>query len=67
MGLGIVSGLVLSFALNQVIARWIENAGHDPLIVMAVSGILIAVAALACWMPARRALGIDPMVALRCD
>jgi predicted permease len=67
VGLGILSGLILSFALNQVIARWIENAGHDPLIVLAVSGILIAVAALACWMPARRALGIDPMAALRCD
>jgi len=67
VGLGIAAGLVLSFALNQLIARWIENGTRSPIMVLAVSFLLIATAALACLVPARRALAIDPMVALRCE
>ncbi|HZP03472.1 MAG TPA: ABC transporter permease [Terracidiphilus sp.] len=67
VGLGIAAGLTLSFALNRLIARWIESGVHDPVMILAVSLILIAVAALACLVPARRALAIDPMVALRCE
>jgi putative ABC transport system permease protein len=40
---------------------------HDPLIFTAVPGILLAVALLACWLPARRAARIEPMIALRHD
>jgi predicted permease len=67
VGLGIGAGLALSFGLNRMIGRWIENGTHDPIMVLAVSMLLIAVAALACLVPARRALSIDPMVALRCE
>ena len=48
-----------------MIARWIENGTRDPVLVLLVSAILICVAALACLIPARRALAIDPMTALR--
>ena len=67
VGLGITAGLALSFGLNRIIAPWIENGTHDPIMVLAVSTLLIAVAALACLVPARRALSIDSMVALRCE
>ena len=67
VGLGIVAGLALSFGLNQFIARWIESGTRDPILVLAASGLLILVAALACLIPARKALAVDPMVALRCE
>jgi predicted permease len=65
VGIGILAGLALSFGLNRIIARWIENGARDPMLVLLVSAILIAVAALACLIPARRALAIDPVTALR--
>jgi ABC-type antimicrobial peptide transport system permease subunit len=67
VGFGIAAGLALSFGLNRIITRWIENGTPDPIMALAASTLLIAVAALACLVPARRALSIDPMVALRCE
>ena len=65
--LGLVSGAVLSLGLGRVITRWVENGVHDPLTVFGVSLLVIAVAALACLVPALRALAVDPMTALRCE
>jgi predicted permease len=67
VGVGIASGLALSFGLNRLVARWIESGTRDPIMILAVSGLLILVAACACLVPARRALAIDPMVALRSE
>src|SRR5580692_8516276 len=67
VGLGIAAGLALSFGLNRLIVRWIESGTRDPILVLGASGLLILVAALACMVPARRALAIDPMEALRCE
>ena len=67
VGLGILSGLVLSFGLGRMIARWIENGTRDPMVVLGVSVILLAVAAIAALVPARRALAINPMEALRSE
>ena len=64
VGIGIAVGLALSLSLNRLIARWIEGGTHDPLIIAAVSLVLIAVAVGACLIPAR-ATAIQPMTALR--
>ena len=67
VGLGVAAGIVLSLSLNRLIARWIESGTRDPIVILAVSLVLIAVAALACLIPARRAIAIDPIAALRCE
>ncbi|MBV8437029.1 MAG: ABC transporter permease [Silvibacterium sp.] len=65
VGGGILAGLALTLALNKVLARWAEGSSRDPLILLAVTIVLSAVAALACALPARRASNVDPMTALR--
>lgn len=65
VGLGIVTGAALSFGLNRLIAQWVENSSSSPLIFLGASVLLLAAAALACTLPARRASSVDPMNALR--
>jgi putative ABC transport system permease protein len=65
VGIGIVAGLVLSLGLNRFISGWVGSTTSHPLIAMGVSLLLLMVAAMACLAPARRALAVDPMTALR--
>ena len=67
VAIGLAAGLALSIGLGSVITRWVHSGTHDPLIVMGVSLLVIVVAALACLVPALRALAVDPMTALRCE
>ena len=67
VGIGLSVGLALSFGLGRVITRWVHNGVHDPLIALGISLLVILVAALACLVPALRALAVDPMTALRCE
>jgi ABC-type antimicrobial peptide transport system permease subunit len=67
VGVGIISGLVLSFSLDRVIAKGVENASYNPWLILGVSYLLLAVALLACLAPARKAVEVDPMTALRCE
>ena len=64
--IGIVLGLVCALAAAQVVAGMLYGvSAQDPLTLAAVSIVLTGVAALAGWIPARRAMRVDPMVALR--
>ena len=64
--LGIGAGVAGAFALGRVISGLLFGVpAQDPATFALVASILTAVALLACWLPARRAAGIDPMTALR--
>lgn len=67
VGVGIAAGLALSLGMNRVISGWVGYSGNYPLIAVSASLVLLIVAAAACLVPARRALSVDPMTALRCE
>ncbi|ABF43572.1 ABC efflux pump, inner membrane subunit [Candidatus Koribacter versatilis Ellin345] len=62
---GMGAGLVLALASSKLLAHWSEHSVRDPLILVGVTVVLGVVALLSCVVPARKALGIDPMTALR--
>jgi len=63
---GIAIGLAASFLLTRSLSSVLFGvSASDPLTYAAVSAALVAVALLACYIPARRAMRTDPMVALR--
>jgi putative ABC transport system permease protein len=65
---GLAMGLVASVAATRLLRNQLFGVqATDPLAYVAVIPVLGAIAFLACYLPARRAAGVDPMVALRQD
>jgi hypothetical protein len=64
---GLVAGLVLCLIFDKLASQWVAESSRDPLILGGVTALMLAVAALACFVPARRAASIDPMEAVRHD
>ena len=68
VAIGIVIGLAGAFGASRVIRGVLYGGGeNDPLTFIVVPLILAAVAVLAIWIPARRASGLDPLLALRTE
>ena len=66
--IGIAMGLAIALALTRLLESILfEVAPTDPLTLAAVSALLLVVAIVSSLLPARRAMGVDPMVALRSE
>ena len=64
--IGGAAGLVLSFLVGKVLASMLYHvSGTDPVVFLVVPAVLSVVSLVACYVPARRAARVDPMVALR--
>src|SRR5262245_40567674 len=60
------AGLLLAFAVTRVLQRFLFGIrATDPLTFTGVALLLTMIALLACWIPARRATQVDPLIALR--
>jgi putative ABC transport system permease protein len=66
--IGIVIGVIIAAAATRGLATLLFGVSRfDPVSYVAVAVLMLAVSALACWLPARRAARIDPAITLRAE
>jgi putative ABC transport system permease protein len=66
----VIAGLAIGLAMSTLLGRFLSTqlvgvTPYDPRTLTAAAMLLTAIAAIACWIPARRAAHVDPLVALR--
>lgn len=62
---GLLAGILIYFAFQRLLSKWIQSSDSSPLTLAAVAALFILCAASACIVPALRAASIDPMQAVR--
>jgi putative ABC transport system permease protein len=68
VGAGVIIGVAASLATNRLLVSQLWNTSpNDPLTFAAAISVIVLIGILACWIPARRAVRVEPMVALRHD
>jgi putative ABC transport system permease protein len=66
VGLGLIAGIPAALACGRYVASQLYGlAANDPLTIAGAAGLLVAVALVASYLPARRAALLDPLAALR--
>ena len=65
VGSGMLGGVVLSLVMGRVVSHWVQGNAINVAVLVGVTVLLAAVAAMACLLPAHRASTVDPMKALR--
>jgi ABC-type antimicrobial peptide transport system permease subunit len=65
---GIVIGIGAAFGLSRLTSKLLFGVSpSDPLTYVGVAGVIAAIALIACMVPARRAMRVDPLTAIRGD
>jgi putative ABC transport system permease protein len=68
LAVGIAIGFTLAFAGGEFFSVILYGiSAHDPLTYLFAIALMAAVAFIACWAPARRAIHVDPLTALRME
>ena len=68
VAMGVAFGLAASIGLTRLMSTLLYGvSATDPITFLILSSALLSVAFIACWLPARRASAVDPIVALRSE
>ena len=65
---GLIIGFIAAYSLAYLIAGLLSGIQpQDPMTFASAAGVILATALLACWIPARRAAGVNPGTVLHCE